>query len=145
MNRVSHPVPDPKVLVRHFDMGSRSLASLVSRALSSPAPHGRAVKRTTKHPCCVVHLTDPICLPTRRLFRCIKLQSLIGRLDQALKDMAEQQRRFAQTKRTLLAEKTMEVNALATPYRALPQPRKKKYTRPKSLLFSLLAAAASPT
>ncbi|CAM9090655.1 unnamed protein product [Hapterophycus canaliculatus] len=38
-------------------------------------------------------------------------KSLIARLDQALKDMAEQQRRFAQAKRTLLAEKTMEVAA----------------------------------
>lgn len=37
------------------------------------------------------------------------LQSLIARLDQAFQDMAEQQRRFAQTKRNLLAEKTMEV------------------------------------
>ncbi|CAN0005162.1 unnamed protein product, partial [Ectocarpus sp. 13 AM-2016] len=38
-------------------------------------------------------------------------KSLIARLDQAFRDMAEQQRRFAQTKRNLLAEKTMEVAA----------------------------------
>ncbi|CAM9178368.1 unnamed protein product [Scytosiphon promiscuus] len=38
-------------------------------------------------------------------------KSLIARLDQVLKDMAEQQRRFAQARRTLLAEKTMEVAA----------------------------------
>lgn len=43
------------------------------------------------------------------LQRWVILQSLIARLDQALKEMAEQQRRFAQAKRTLLAEKTMEV------------------------------------
>ncbi|CAM9757468.1 unnamed protein product, partial [Ectocarpus sp. 8 AP-2014] len=38
-------------------------------------------------------------------------KSLIARLDQAFRDMAEQQRRFAQTKRNILAEKTMEVAA----------------------------------
>lgn len=54
-------------------------------------------------------------LPRPRLQLCPLLQSLIARLDQALKDMAEQQRRFAQTKRTLLAEKTMEVPHLDAP------------------------------
>lgn len=34
---------------------------------------------------------------------------MVVRLDQALKEMAEQQRRFAESKRSLLAEKTQEV------------------------------------
>lgn len=41
-------------------------------------------------------------------------QSLIGRLEQALKEMADQQQRFALDKRALLAEKAQEVHLMVS-------------------------------